>query len=69
MGEFSNGDNCGRWIKVTTWEYVPSPDYSGDINIYFTVNSHKYYPGIMINNLPNGIHGIEQKVGNSWVIA
>lgn len=55
--------------RQITWEYVPAPNYAGDINIYFTVNAHKYYPGIMINNLPNGIHGVEQKVGSSWVKA
>jgi hypothetical protein len=55
--------------RQISWEYVPAPDYSGDINIYFTVNAKLYYPAIMVNNLPNGIHGIEQKVGNTWVKA
>jgi hypothetical protein len=55
--------------RKITWEYVPAPNYSGDINIYFTVNAQIYYPAIMINNLSNGIHGIEQKVGNKWVKA
>ncbi len=55
--------------REITWEYVEAPDYSGDINLYFLKGSQRYYAAIMINNLPNGIHGVEQKVGNQWVKA
>jgi len=51
------------------WEYVPAPNYKGDINIYFIKDAFQYWPAIMINNLPNGIHSVEQKVGTNWVKA
>lgn len=51
------------------WEYVSAPDYTGDIDIYFIKGAEQYWPAIMINHLPNGIHGVEQKVGNQWVKA
>lgn len=51
------------------WEYVEAPDYEGDIAIYFIKGAEQYWPAIMVNHLPNGIHGIEQKIGNSWVKA
>ena len=55
--------------RKITWEYVPAPDYEGDIKVYFMQGAEQYWAAIMVNNLPNGIHGIEQKVGNSWVKA
>jgi hypothetical protein len=53
--------------REITWEYVNAPNYIGDINIYFMQNSFEYWSSIFITNLEKGIHGIEQKVGNSWV--
>jgi len=51
------------------WEYAEAPDYDGDIAIHFIKGAEQYWPAIMINHLPNGIHGVEQKIGNNWVKA
>jgi hypothetical protein len=60
----------GSWVnREITWNYVPAPNYTGDINIYVVKGSQQYYVALMINHLPNGIHGIEQKVGNNWTKA
>ncbi|MBY0427231.1 MAG: T9SS type A sorting domain-containing protein, partial [Cytophagales bacterium] len=53
--------------RKITWEYTKSPNYTGDIDIYFMQNAQNYWPAIMINHLENGIHWVEQKVGNQWV--
>lgn len=49
------------------WEYIKSPGYTGDIDIYFMQNSQQYWASILINHLENGIHNVEQKVGQQWV--
>jgi hypothetical protein len=53
--------------REITWEYVDAPNYTGDIKIYFMKDSDKWWASIFITNLEKGIHGIEQKVGNTWV--
>jgi hypothetical protein len=55
--------------REINWEYVEAPYYSGDINIYFIKDAQQFWPTILINNLSNGIHGVEQKVGSNWVAA
>lgn len=53
--------------RQISWEYVTAPNYSGDINIWFLQAAQTYWPAIMINHLENGIHAVEQKIGNTWV--
>jgi hypothetical protein len=48
------------------WEYVPAPNYQGDIRVHFMKNSQMYWASILITNLPNGIHGVQQKINNTW---
>lgn len=55
--------------RKVKWEYIPAPNYTGDIKIHFMKDAQKYYSPILITNLKNGIHGIEQKVGSSWIAA
>lgn len=53
--------------RQISWEYIKSPQYSGDIDIYFMQSSQFYWSSILINHLENGIHGVEQKVGGQWI--
>ncbi len=55
--------------RKISWEYIPAPNYSGDIAIYFMRDAQKWWPAIAINHLKNGIHGVEQLVNGSWVAA
>jgi len=48
------------------WEYIEAPNYSGDIKIHLMENAQRYYTPILITNLPNGIHKVEQKVNGKW---
>jgi hypothetical protein len=49
-----------------SWQYVEAPNYSGDIEIYFIPQSQLYWGGIVITNLPNGIHGVERDIAGTW---
>jgi len=53
--------------RKINWEFVESPNYSGDIDIYFMQNAQYYWPAIMINHLRNGISKVEQYFGGQWV--
>lgn len=55
--------------RQISWRYIPSPDYQGDIRIYFLKGTQKYWTAISITHLPNGIHTVEQKVNGAWVRA
>jgi hypothetical protein len=52
--------------RKITWDYISSPNYQGDIDIYFMKNSQQYWVSMLIGHLPNGIHNVEQKVGGVW---
>ena len=53
--------------RKVKWEYIEAPNYTGDIKIHFMKDAQMYYSPILITNLKNGIHGIEQKIGSNWV--
>ena len=55
--------------RHVTWEFIEAPDYSGDIEIGFIQGSEKWWAGISINHLPNGIHGVETFTDGAWVPA
>ncbi|MEK7392745.1 MAG: hypothetical protein AAB214_09280 [Fibrobacterota bacterium] len=48
------------------WEFVKAPNYQGEPRFYFSLASKPYYMRLMVTHLPNGIHGVEQKVGGVW---
>jgi hypothetical protein len=52
-----------------SWEYVPSPAYTGDIKIGFLQGAQAYWPAIAVGHLANGIHGVEYLQGDTWVPA
>ncbi len=53
--------------RKISWEYIEAPNYQGDVNIYFIQAAQQYWPAITINNLKNGIHGVQQKINGQWV--
>ena len=55
--------------RRVTWEYIPAPDYAGDIKIGFLQGAMNWWSAISISNLPNGIHGVEYLQGGQWVQA
>ena len=55
--------------RHVTWEFIEAPHYSGDIEIGFIQGSEKWWAGVSINHLPNGIHGVENFTGGAWAPA
>lgn len=53
--------------RQVTWEFIEAPDYSGDIEIGFIQGSERWWAGVSINHLPNGIHGVEHFTDGAWV--
>jgi hypothetical protein len=62
--------NPNHWNnREISWKYIPAPNYTGDVRIFFIQGAQIYWPAILITHLQNGIHGVQQKVGTSWVTA
>jgi hypothetical protein len=49
-----------------SWEFVKAPNYQGEPRFWFSVDSKPYYQRIIVTHLPNGIHMLQQQVGNEW---
>jgi hypothetical protein len=49
-----------------SWQFVPAPNYSGDIQIGFLQGAQVWWPAIAVSHLANGIHGVEFLVGGVW---
>ena len=62
------GDLDDHWNnRRVTWEFIEAPDYSGDIEIGFVQGSERWWAGVSISRLPNGIHGVEHFTDGAWV--
>ncbi|HEX6347424.1 cellulose binding domain-containing protein [Umezawaea sp.] len=49
-----------RWNnRHVSWSYVPTPRYSGDLELGFLRGSQASRPVLAVSHLPNGIHGVE----------
>jgi Cellulose binding domain len=55
--------------RQVTWQFIPAPNYAGDIDIGAIQGSQPYWPAIAISHLPNGIHGVQYYANGSWVSA
>jgi hypothetical protein len=55
--------------RQVSWQFIPAPGYTGDINIGFIQGAQPYWPAIAISHLPNGIHGVQYWSGSAWVSA
>eukprot|EP00727_Mastigamoeba_balamuthi_P011404 m51a1_g6887 hypothetical protein (190) ;mRNA; r:247779-248501 len=50
-----------------TWQWIESPNYSGDIKVGLFGGSKREWLGLVITHLPNGIHAVEMKQNGNWV--
>jgi hypothetical protein len=55
--------------RQVTWQFIPAPNYTGNINIGFIQSAQPYWPAVAISHLPNGIHGVNYYANGSWVSA
>jgi hypothetical protein len=59
----------GAWIttnynnRKVKWHFTSAPAGIGDIHIHYTQGSKPGWRRILVTNLPNGIHGVDQWVG------
>ena len=51
------------------WQFIPAPNYTGDIQIGFLAGAQVWWPAISVSRLPNGIHGVEYLRNGAWVQA
>lgn len=66
VGDMDPGSWNNRHIS---WQFIPAPDYSGDIQIGFLQGAQTYWAAIAVSRLPNGIHGIEYYADGQWSAA
>jgi expansin (peptidoglycan-binding protein) len=60
----------GHWNnRHVTWSFIPTPNYSGDINIGFLQSAQVWWPAISVSHLANGIHGVEYFANGAWQTA
>jgi hypothetical protein len=52
--------------RQVTWQFIPAPNYTGDINIGAIQGSQPYWPAIAISHLPNGITGVQYYANGAW---
>ncbi|HEX3786319.1 MAG TPA: cellulose-binding protein [Pseudonocardiaceae bacterium] len=52
--------------RQISWQFVPAPAYSGDINIGFLQSAQLWWTAIAVSHLPNGIHSIQYYSNGVW---
>jgi hypothetical protein len=52
-----------------TWQFIPAPNYTGDINIGFLQGAQTWWGAIAVSHLPNGIHSVEYLQNGVWTAA
>jgi hypothetical protein len=52
--------------RHVSWQFIPAPDYSGDIEIGFLQGAQTWWTAISVSHLANGIHGVEYFSGGTW---
>jgi expansin (peptidoglycan-binding protein) len=64
------GDLSTHWNnRHISWQFVPAPNYTGDINIGFISGAQRWWPAIAVSHLANGVHAVEYLQNGSWVSA
>lgn len=59
-GSWSTQNYNNRQVR---WRFIPAPNIKTDLNIHYSEGSKPEWRRIIVTNLPNGIHGVEQWVG------
>jgi hypothetical protein len=52
--------------RQVSWQFIPAPNYTGDISIGAIQGAQPYWPAIAISHLPNGIHGVQYLANGTW---
>ncbi|GER83465.1 hypothetical protein KTAU_21020 [Thermogemmatispora aurantia] len=55
--------------RQISWQFIPAPNYTGDIHIAFLQGANPYWSAISITHLANGIHGVDYYQNGTWVHA
>jgi hypothetical protein len=55
--------------RQVSWQFIPAPNYTGDISIGAIQGAQTYWPAIAISHLANGIHGVQYYANGSWADA
>jgi hypothetical protein len=55
--------------RQISWQFIPAPNYTGDIQIGFLQGANPYWSAISITHLANGIHGVDYYHNGTWVRA
>ncbi|MEV6610099.1 cellulose binding domain-containing protein [Kutzneria sp. NPDC051319] len=71
----SNGAPVGSGLadhwnnRHISWQFVPTPNYTGDIQIGFLQGAQTWWGATAISHLPNGIHGVQYYANGAWTNA
>ncbi|HEY3748837.1 MAG TPA: cellulose binding domain-containing protein [Pseudonocardiaceae bacterium] len=49
-----------------SWQFVPAPNYTGDIQVGFLQGAQSFWGAASISHLPNGIHGVQYFANGTW---
>ena len=52
--------------RHVSWEFIPAPSYTGDINIGWLQSAQVWWPALSVSHLANGIHGVEYLQDGTW---
>ncbi|HJP77476.1 MAG TPA: cellulose binding domain-containing protein [Pseudonocardiaceae bacterium] len=52
--------------RQISWQFVPTPNYTGDIQIGFLQGAQTWWGATAISHLPNGIHGVQYFANGGW---
>jgi Cellulose binding domain len=52
-----------------SWQFIPAPNYSGDIQVGFLQGAQVWWPAISVSHLSNGIHSVEYLANGVWQTA
>jgi hypothetical protein len=55
--------------RQISWQFIPAPNYTGDIRIGFLQGANPYWSAISVTHLANGIHGVEYYQNGNWINA
>lgn len=55
--------------RQVSWQFIPAPNYTGDINIGAIQGAQTFWPAIAVSHLANGIHGVRYFANGNWVNA
>jgi hypothetical protein len=64
VGDLAAPENWNN--RHVSWQFIPTPNYSGDIQIGFLAGSKPGWTAISISRLANGIHGLDYWFEDAW---